>query len=811
MADNQDQLGSEMAVVAELFDPDYYATAYPTVAARTNDLLRHFCTVGWRELRKPNATFDTWWYWSTHLDPAADRINPLVHYARSGRSEGLSTQPQSVVARQANALPTDRPIRRACLFAGFDADGTVGEALLIYLRELARFCDVFVLFDNYLPPVELRRLQAVTTQAWAIRHGAYDMGSYSMLARDLVGWDRLADYDEVLFVNDSCYLLRPLDEVFDRMSSEQCAWWGMQATKGIAMTRDAPANQFREPIPLDTVRRDLLSTYENDPVYDFLVASYFLAFRRPVLDDPVFRRLVDGVTAQDTKLAVIQKYEIGITHLLIGRGHRFSTFVPALYPFHPVFTNWAFELIKQGFPLLKKYFLYQNHYDTPGLLHWRDRVSALVPNAPLDVFEADLHRTAPADRLSRSFSITQDEDGAVVVPEVLTGAAFIRADQATPKRPDLWVFAVDARTHTLPENSRAVLDQVADDPSLAKVILTRSRPVSLRGANVVCEPLLSPDGQAQLLAAGVVFVADRPTVALTVPTREALHRLVAVRHTGLSLVRLGHTATSAKHPGQIPTPADQPLKMLRKAPKRDLTAVLTASDVDHVAAITAHWPARYTDGWRTGLPAHDHLLSATLPTDLAMQQERLGQELDGRRLVLLMPLPRRLLQGSKPYSFSESEVQRLVAWGRRHDIVFGVREPFDDLERRCSAAFGELALDVSVSRFASTATVLRSTALLLTDYDGAALDFTLTGRPVISFAHDVDQVADRLLYDLDHMFPGPVCRDFAALMEALERVVDAATSADSHYRRVRDLLIDHRDSRNSARVVDRVTALLEAG
>ena len=51
------------------------------------------------------------------------------------------------------------------------------------------------------------RLAPHTAGAWAIRHGAYDFGSYSMLAKELVGWDRIATYDELLLVNDSCLTL----------------------------------------------------------------------------------------------------------------------------------------------------------------------------------------------------------------------------------------------------------------------------------------------------------------------------------------------------------------------------------------------------------------------------------------------------------------------------------------------------------------------------------------------------------------------------------------------------------------------------
>ena len=539
-------------------------------------------------------------------------------------------------------------MRRACLFAGFDAEGTVDEAVLIYLRDLSRFADVFCLFDNYLPAAELAKLQSVVTQAWAVRHGAYDFGSYSMLARDLVGWERLAGYDEVLLVNDSCYLLRPLDEVFAQMDAEACDWWGMQATKGIAMTRDTPGNQFDEPIPLDVVRRDLLPGFEDDPVYDFHVGSYFMAFRRPVLADPVFRRLIESVTPQTSKRAIIQKYEIGLTHLLIGRGYVFSTFVPALYPFHPMFTGWAFELIDAGLPLLKRYFLYHNHYDIPGLAQWKERVAALVPDAPVQVFEENLLRTSPADRLHRSFAIELGQDGETRVPRVLAGGEFLKTDKKTPKHSDWWVFAVDPLTHALPENARAVFDRVAEDPDVTKIILTRSRRIELHGSHVVTLPLLSPEGRERLLGAGTVFVADQPSATLGVRVQQPnLHHVIAVRG-GLQLLKHGRTATAPRHPSVAPPPATGPLQMLHPPAKLQVTAVLTASEVDQLAEISSQWPARYADGWRTGIPAHDYLLDADLPADLVEQDAQLRRRLGGRRLLLFAPVARRTGIGHAP-------------------------------------------------------------------------------------------------------------------------------------------------------------------
>lgn len=790
---------AEAALVADLVDAPYYVLTNASTMDDGEGPAEHFCRVGWQALRKPSPDFDVWWYWMNHLDPAVDDVNPLVHYALVGRELGLSTRPMP--SRPSPDRPrTSAPTSRAVLFAGFDLDGVVDESVLLLVAELARHADVFYLCDGYLAPEELAKLDGITAGAWAVRHGAYDFGSYSMLARELVGWDRLETYDEVLFVNDSCFLVRPLDEVFAEMGDRDCDWWGLQATKGLSSTREQPGNDFSEAVPIDEVRTRRLADYESDTVYDFHLGSYFLAFRRPVLDDPVFRRLVDSVHEQPGKLLVILKYEVGLTHLLVGRGHLFDTYVPALHPFHPLFTETHFALIEAGFPLLKRYFIYQNHYDVPGLAHWKERVLAAAPGAPVETFEATLRRTAPDDRLQRSMAITETAPGTVHVPEVVRGRVYRRRSEAIAKRPDVWTFAVDPVHHLLPEGSRAIFEAVRDDASITKVLLTRTRRVELPGTNVVVEPLLSPAGREQLMRSGLVVVGPATHRTLESPSLVDRQVVVAARD-GLVLERSDRSSA-------VPDPAKDgpngPIALLHEAPRPVVTALLVASDVDRVAALATQWPCSFDRTWMTGLPSHDLLLAPAeaLPADYREQLARLHAELAGRRLLLLLPAA----PSGEPHTFSQTQREHLRAWARRHDAVIGVREDVRDLRRPYWAQLGDHALDLSPRRYPAQAAVLRSASAVLTDHAGAALDFAVTGRPVLSFAHD-PTAADRLLLDLDHTFPGPVAHDFDELAAALDGVLDDHESPRA--RRARTLLLGHPDGASTQRVLQRVRPLLE--
>jgi glycosyltransferase involved in cell wall biosynthesis len=79
---------------ANLFDPAWYRTAYPDVAAHGANPFLHFLTAGAFEGRDPHPLFDTAFYLNTYPDVAAARVNPLGHYLTRGAAEGR--QPHSL-------------------------------------------------------------------------------------------------------------------------------------------------------------------------------------------------------------------------------------------------------------------------------------------------------------------------------------------------------------------------------------------------------------------------------------------------------------------------------------------------------------------------------------------------------------------------------------------------------------------------------------------------------------------------------------------------------------------------------------------
>lgn len=82
-------LAARTAIVADsgLFEPAWYLSTYPDVAASAWDALRHFVEHGTLECRDPGPGFSTRSYLESYPDVAASHAEPFLHYLIHGRKE----------------------------------------------------------------------------------------------------------------------------------------------------------------------------------------------------------------------------------------------------------------------------------------------------------------------------------------------------------------------------------------------------------------------------------------------------------------------------------------------------------------------------------------------------------------------------------------------------------------------------------------------------------------------------------------------------------------------------------------------------
>ncbi len=764
--------------------------------------LRHFVQRGWRELRNPTPDFDVWWYWLTYLDPAADDVNPLVHYLAEGRHLGHVTIPPVSPPRDP-AVPLGPGARRICLFAGYDTDGVIDETVVAYVRELSRFADVYYLADCALEAGELDKLAPYTQARWAIRHGRYDFGSYSMLARDLVGWDTIATYDELLLVNDSCYLLRPLDELFDRMRGRPAHWWGLQATHESFTEGDL--DRLGHPLPLDdlvTEAREVRPWRLSDI---FHVGSYFLAFRSEVVGDAGFRHRLDTVASQSDKNDIIRKYEIGISSYLALRGYQVTTFVDGVLPFHPIYQESALRLIDEGFPFLKRQFLHENQFDVPDLDHWKERVLAASPGADVEAMEQNLWRVSPSYNLQRALDIHTRPNGTIALPEVAGPDNFEVLEHWAPRFSHWWAFAVDTVTHRLEGHARAVFEAVRQDPSIKKIVIGASGSARPGGQNVTnTGPVHTQEATYYLMRAGTIFVTDGPRADLAQPLSPEVHQFVVL---GRATHPLAFGAALRIADGDDPAAHDERLHDL------DLTSVVIASSRRRrramEPALRSGIPPKV---WVTGSPRTDLMVGPeeNLAADLRAQLDTLRRATRGRRLVVWAPAARSA--GQPLPTLSRQTLRWLTRWCERQDAMVAVRPPTG------GAPQGWLESDVEGLRAAGlsilsrrvvpdTEMVLREAAALVSDLSSDLVDYLVLDRPILAFVPDLEAISGDpgLVHDLHELVPRRVCRNEPELVDAWDRLLDAPTAEqEARHAEIRDQLHASRDGRNGTRVARKV-------
>ncbi len=402
-------------------------------------------------------------------------------------------------------------------------------------------------------------------------------------------------------------------------------------------------------------------------------------------------------------------------------------------------------------------------------------------------------------------------------------AAWWLLDRVLPKQPGCWAFFCHPlKPDQLIENARAVFEQARRDPGIECCLFHRGgdAPV-VEAGNVRVLELGSLAGLWALARCGVLLLTNSSAMDMSLAwsdggfsaPRPSLRRRVVVNlwH-GIPLKRLFALANPQQR-------RNGDRNRFRRRERRHYDGLVASSDVDAHAMAAIFHPLPPDRVWITGLPRNDFLRlpEAELPAPLRDDMARLRALCAGRRLVLYAPTYRDAsVARSLNYRFSDAEAQALREVLERHGAVLGVRghylanagAPPLDPQRHLD---DHRVLDLGHARFHETAPLLRQCAMVVTDYSSIYIDALYLDLPVLGFAYDLEHYRDHqngLLYDMALAFPGPVAESFDGMLAALDRMLGApAFVPDAGYRHVQRMFFRHRDTGNTARVIERVRRL----
>lgn len=224
-------------------------------------------------------------------------------------------------------------MKRAAVYMLFDAKGVVGEYVVHKLDRLREHVQRIVVVSNGPLRAEGRSaLEALGLEVVERENVGFDVWAYRAGLEHL-GWDALAQYDELLLLNYTFYApIFPFAELFTEMGRRAVDFWGITA--------------FRGPVP---------NAFTGHGVIPYHLQSHFIAVRKAMLSAPAFREYWQGLPPIESYIDSIVKHEIVFTEHFEALGFRHSCFADAsrYADVHPAL-NGIDLLLNDRVPILKR-------------------------------------------------------------------------------------------------------------------------------------------------------------------------------------------------------------------------------------------------------------------------------------------------------------------------------------------------------------------------------------------------------------------------------------------------------------------------
>ena len=301
-------------------------------------------------------------------------------------------------------------MNRGLVYFHFDPHHQVRDYVLAALSSLRPHADHVLLVSNSpIGEADRVRLETCCDEILQRPNEGLDVGAYRAGLEHL-GWERLADFDELILTNHTYYApLHPWEEALTRAAGwEDISFWGM--TEHAAM----------RPHPF-LAKRELPRHLQ----------SHWIVVRRRLLRDPAFREYWEQMPQVSSYRDSIQWHESRFTGHFAELGHTWEVAFPVdRYRSENPAIEEAPALLADGCPLLKRRALFHDplHQDRQAVVGGELLEAAVAAGYSEDLILSDVVHTAAARDLIVNAGLTE------VVTGCVPGAAGAAAETSPPER-----------------------------------------------------------------------------------------------------------------------------------------------------------------------------------------------------------------------------------------------------------------------------------------------------------------------------------------------------------------------------------------
>lgn len=267
-------------------------------------------------------------------------------------------------------------MKRLSVFAHYDKDNIIDGYVIYYLKALKEICNTIIFVsDCYLSELEQNKIKDIADYIIAEKHGEYDFGSYKR--GYLFALENSLDFDELIFVNDSCYgPFYPLKPIFEKMEKKKCDFWGMTH------------NSYG--IPEAYTNND--ESFYIKPPWIPHIQSYFLVFNSKIIKNDIFNNFIANIKKLESKNDIIRTYEIGLTVTLKEKGFKPAVYINKFkFEHNSLATKWDILIKKYRYPFLKTTIAKNGIYYIGEVKNWKQLIKS-HSDYPVELIECNSRR-----------------------------------------------------------------------------------------------------------------------------------------------------------------------------------------------------------------------------------------------------------------------------------------------------------------------------------------------------------------------------------------------------------------------------------
>ena len=192
------------------------------------------------------------------------------------------------------------------VMALYRKDCKFSDNLIFYLSELRKYSDYIICVgDNPILEKELSKIFNLVDYVIFKKHGEYDFGSYKIGFKKLLDLGIMNKETKLLLCNDSVDLCdNKLSEVFSNSKSHD--------VYGITINNYC----------FNSFSKDLGNIFDYVPH----IQSYFVILSSNIFLSEWFKEFIFNIKAEDNKLKIVQKYEVGLSKVILDHDYRLRSF-----------------------------------------------------------------------------------------------------------------------------------------------------------------------------------------------------------------------------------------------------------------------------------------------------------------------------------------------------------------------------------------------------------------------------------------------------------------------------------------------------